>query len=546
MTTQEASPGSQPGETVTVASELPPEENSYTVTAVRIPMPDGVHLDADLYEPGLPEGAKPRGLVFVLGPYGRGGVMATINAQCFAARGYVVLFASCRGTGGSEGTFVPAMNEQSDSQAIVQWMRGQPWYPGKFVGFGSSYMGYAQWALLRDPPRDLIASIIMSAAYDSSVLSWTNGAYRLERISWSYLVATQDEGPPDQARQRLAIAAVKLKTATEATPVLDATERLFDGRASYIRKFMTTPNLDDPLWVPCKHGAALDLVNVPVFLRSGWYDTHTVHTVEAYGRLRDRGTPVCLTIGPWTHVEACGPQALPEVFEFLDEYVVGGKTDNRPLPVKVFVTGAQEWRALPSWPPATEERVFYIHGDMTVGTQRPAAGSSSASFTFDPADPTPTMGGPMLARGGRVDDGAYASRSDLLVYTSAPLAEDVEIMGSPVVELTHSTDIPYADLWVRMSEVDSDGVSHNINENWQALDDVERQGGKVSITLTDRAHVFKKGTCVRVIVAGGSFPLLARNPGTGVNRTQATERKPVKHTVQHGDGVSKLILPCSR
>ena len=308
---------------------------------------------------------------------------------------------------------------------------------------------------------------------------------------------------------------------------------------------MTTPNVDDPFWARCKHHAALDLVNVPLLLRSGWYDTLTAQTLAAYARARDRGIKVYLTVGSWTHAEACGSNAMPEVFDFLDEYVAGRKKDHRPLSVKVFVTGAEEWRSLPSWPPATEERTFYLHGDKTVGAQPPAADSPPASFTYDPHNPTPTVGGPRLSRGGRMDDSVYASRSDVLVYTSAPLKEDVEVMGKPVVQIVHSTDVPYADLWVRLSEVGADGVSHNLTENWQALDGVERQGGEFSLTLVDRAHVFKKNMCIRVIIAGGSFPLVARNPGTGVNRTQAKELKAVTHTVQHGNGISKLILPCS-
>lgn len=531
---------------LTLESTMPPKEYMYTVTDVRIPMLDGIHLAADFYKPDLPEGIEPRGLVYVLGPYGRGPSMASLLAQPFAARGYLVLFASCRGTGGSEGSFVPAMTEQVDSQVVVKWMREQPWYPGNFVTFGPSYMGYVQWALLRDPPKDLIASIILCSTFDHSALSWTNGAYRLDRISWSYVVANLDQTHSGQDRQMISASASKLASVTEATPVLDAAERLFDGKAPYIRKFMTTPNIDDPFWAPCKHHAAIDLANIPILLRSGWYDTLTVQTIGAYSRLRDRGKTVYLTIGPWSHAEAGGHEALPEVFEFLDEHIAGEeKTDYRSLPVKVFVTGADEWRLLPSWPPATEDVVFYLHGDGAIDTKRPAADSQSMSFTFNPASPTPTMGGPRLARGGRVDDSAYASRSDLLVYTSAPLTEEVKIMGRPIVELTHSTDIPYADLWLRLSEVDSDGVSHNLSENWQALDGVDRQDGRISLTLADRAHVFKEKTCIRVIVAGGSFPLIARNPGTGVNRTQAAELRPVTHTVRHGNGISKLILPCS-
>jgi putative CocE/NonD family hydrolase len=529
-------------EAANLAKILSPEENTYTVSEKRIPMPDGIELAADFYQPDLPADSNPHGLIYVLTPYGRKGVMALLNAQCFAARGYMVLLVSCRGTAGSGGVFVAAMAEQADSQAVVKWMREQPWYPGKFATFGPSYLGYAQWALLRDPPEDLIASAILGSTYDHSVLAWTNGAYRIDRISWSYIVGSLDDS---NGRVSGILDPRKLKSITEATPLFDAAESLLKERAPYQLDFMNTPNLDDPFWARCQHHAALDLVNVPLLLRTGWYDTLTVQTLTAYARARDRGVKVYLTVGPWTHTEACGSNAMPEVFDFLDEYVAGRKKNHRSPPVKVFVTGAEEWRPLPSWPPATEERAFYFHGDRTVDVQPPAADSPPASFTYDPHNPTPTVGGPRMARGGRVDDSVYASRSDVLVYTSAPLKEDVEVMGKPVIQLAHSTDVPYADLWIRLSEVDAEGVSHNLTENWQALDGVERQGGEFSLALVDRAHVFKKNTCIRVIVAGGSFPLMARNPGTGMNRTQAKELKAVTHTVQHGNGISKLILPCS-
>ena len=239
-----------------------------------------------------------------------------------------------------------------------------------------------------------------------------------------------------------------------------------------------------------------------------------------------------------------------EVFDFLDENVAGRKRDNRPppQPVKVFVTGAEEWQYLPAWPPLTAQRTYYLGGDHSLAaTKTPPVSVSTISFTFDPLDPTPTMGGPLMGgAGGRVNDSAYASRSDLIVYTSSPLSEPVEVMGKPIVHLSHSTDIPHADLFVRLSEVDANGDSHNISEVYQGLSP-HRDDETISLTLQDCAHVFNKGTSIRLIVAGGSFPLMARNLGTDGNRTMVQENqiKPVTHTVQHGDGTSSLLLPCS-
>ncbi|KAI0126031.1 X-Pro dipeptidyl-peptidase-domain-containing protein [Xylariales sp. AK1849] len=525
---------------------LPAAECSYTVSEVRIPMSDGIHLAADLYQPsGQPSGEKPHGLIYVLCCYGRGALFSILNARIFADRGYTVLLASCRGTFGSEGTFLPGMSEQADSQAIVRWMRDQPWYPGKFATFGASYLGYTQYALLHDPPEDLVASVILCGPHDQAVHHWRpNGLFRMDRISWNDMIVHQEDPGLAAASNRLNASAT-MKTTFEAVPLLDAVERHFDGKAPYMRQLMTTPDVEDSFWDPVKHSVALDRINTPVLLGSGWYDTFTYQTMEQYERLRARGCKVNLTVGPWTHASACGMKSMPEVFAFLDEHVAGRKKDHRPLAVKLFVTGAEEWRELPVWPPATQPRTFYLQDEQSLVAQHPRSDAPPASFTYNPTSPTPTVGGPLMSgNGGRADDSAYASRSDVLVYTSPLLEEEIEVMGKPVVHVAHTTDIPYADLWVRLSEVDAQGVSHNIAEQFQALDP-KRGSGPLSLDLQDCAHLFKKGTRIRLIVAGGSFPLMARNPGTEENRTTAKEMKAVKHTVQHANGVSKLTLPCS-
>jgi hypothetical protein len=81
--------------------------------------------------------------------------------------------------------------------------------------------------LLRDPPEDLIASVILCSVYDHSLLAWTNGAYRTDRISWSYIVARQDEA---NGRVSSILDPRKLKSVIEATPLFDATESFLEGR----------------------------------------------------------------------------------------------------------------------------------------------------------------------------------------------------------------------------------------------------------------------------------------------------------------------------
>src|SRR5690349_12367758 len=102
-------------EAANLAKILSPEENTYSVSEKHIPMPDGIELAASFYQPDLPTNTKPHGLIYLLSPYGRSGVMS-LSAKCLAARGYMALLVSCRGTAGSGGTFVAGMDEQADSQ----------------------------------------------------------------------------------------------------------------------------------------------------------------------------------------------------------------------------------------------------------------------------------------------------------------------------------------------------------------------------------------------------------------------------------------------
>ena len=131
----------------------------------------------------------------------------------------------------------------------------------------------------------------------------------------------------------------------------------------------------------------------------------------------------------------------------------------------MYVTG-QGWRNVADWPPATTERALYLRPGGYLDEIAPAdlPEVAPATFRYDPADPTPTIGGPLLsANGGYTDDSRLAVRDDVLAFTSATLTHDVCVYGNPVVELAHSSDNPHADLFVRVSEVDSKGRSRNVS-----------------------------------------------------------------------------------
>lgn len=525
-----------------------PEACSYTIQAIQIPMRDGVELAADFYAPKLPDKQAPAGLIMIQCCYGRGAGISFPNARVFAARGYQALFVSTRGTYGSGGTFDPGSNEQSDSQDIVVWMRQQPWYPGSFATLGPSYLGYSQWALLHDPPADCVAAVIPVGPHDHAWHAWGTGSFRLDRASWSDMMSRQDDERGSFLSRLSNIPGLsflrpsELEEAVAGLPLEASLQKYFGDKAPWLFEYLKHPNVDDAYWTSRRHHTALERVKIPILLVSGWYDTFTTQTMHQFRHLRARGVNVSLIIGPWTHVQGSGLYSMPEIMDFLAEHLAKSGKYNRS-PARVFITGSQEWRSMPTWPPASQPTTLYLQENRGIGSKRPAKDASPESFVFDPLDPTPIIGGNQMSSGGKVDDSAYADRSDVLVFTSEPLSEDIEVLGIPSVHLIHASNPPFADLFLRLSEVDAQGVSHNITDMYQALDPSRDTSQPLKLDLQDCAHRFRVGTRVRLIVAGGCFPMYARSLGTAEDRLRSDKTAPQSHTVTVAGGVSQLVLP---
>ena len=288
---------------------------------------------------------------------------------------------------------------------------------------------------------------------------------------------------------------------------------------------------------------------MPVLLQEGWQDRFPDQMIEQYERLRRRGVDVGLTIGPWTHVEVATKGAgilMEETLDWLAEHLAGTGRRHRPSPVRIYVTGAQEWRYLPEWPPATNDRVFYLHPGGQLGDTPPASTAKPSSFTYDPADPTPAVGGRVVnpAIAGPRDNRKLEERDDVLTFTSPVLSEPLEVMGNPVVELVHHTDNPHADLFVRLCEVGRTGRSTNVSDALQRLNP-EQSSGPIRLRLDAIAHRFSPGIRLRLQVSGGAHPRYARNLGTDDDPATSTNLAPSQRTICHGEGgLSRILLPC--
>jgi putative CocE/NonD family hydrolase len=506
-------------------------------------MRDGIHLVADHYAPTMPTGSRPAGTLLVRGPYGRGFPFALVFARLYAARGYHVVLQSVRGTFGSAGEFEPMVNEAADGADTVVWLRRQPWFTGRFGTVGVSYLGFTQWALLSDPPPELAAAVITAGPHDLLASTWGTGSFALnDFLGWCDLVAHQEDGIRAGIRQlgaprRVARAAAGLPMGTAARAMLGAGAPWFESWAEH-------SDHNDTFWDRMRFPSALDRVQVPVLLLGGWQDIFLRQTLQQYRHLRDRGVDVAMTIGPWAHTQLLGKglaTSARESLDWLNAHLGAAPALQRPSRVNVFVNG-QGWRNLPGWPPATTDRMLYLRPGGYLGETEPAAETPPATFRYDPADPTPTTGGPLLSpNGGYRNDSRLALRDDVLDFTGATLTQDLYVYGNPVIELLHSSDNPHADLFVRVSEVDANGRSRNVSDAYRRLDASQTSTEVVRIELDGIAHRFRAGTRIRVLIAGGWFPRYARNLGTEEAVLTGRQHKPTTHFVQFGR--SRLVLP---
>ncbi|MEV4641636.1 CocE/NonD family hydrolase [Actinoplanes sp. NPDC049548] len=520
------------------ALRLPPPRTAYAVDHdVAIPMRDGVLLRAAHYAPA----GKARGTVLVRTPYGRGLPASLLQGHMLAARGYHVVVSSVRGTFGSGGTFVPMAQEAADGQDTVAWLRTCDWFDGRLATLGGSYLGWTQWTLLQDPPPELRTAIIAVGPHDFRSAVYGTGAFTLgDFLSWSHQIAGQEERGLRRVRG-MATAARRIRPGLHGLPLADAADPVLRGRAPWYREWLAHHEETDPFWEPMRAGVALERVPVPVMLISGWQDLFLDQTLDQYAALRARGLEVSLLVGPWTHIGVAtkgAPRTEPAALAWLDRHLAG---DPGPAAsVNVFRTGENKWHDLPDWPPATTPLRYGLGADGTL-TSGPAVRPGTVSFRYDPADPTPSVGGRVLSGSmGVRDNRALEARADVVTFTTAPLTEDLDVAGSPTVSLTMSLDNPYADVFARLCDVDPAGRSRNFTDALRRLDPAA-PGGPVELRLDQCFHRVPAGHRLRLQISGGAHPRYARNLGTDGTPADGSKLAPSVRTIDCAH--SSVVLP---
>ncbi|MFE7403371.1 CocE/NonD family hydrolase [Streptomyces sp. NPDC057557] len=508
-----------------------------------VPAADSSPLMTDHYFPRA-EGDFPT--LLVRSPYGRGLPWSPQYGLLFAEQGFHVVLQSCRGTGGSGGAFDLWRNEVADGQATVSWLREQPWFNGTLGTVGPSYLGYVQWALALDPPPELKAMVVQVGLYDPYALFHADGALRLENalaVGMGMTYQHQGMGPFLRATLRLQR---RLREVTSAQPLRGAYVSALGGEVPWLDDVMTHPDPKDAYWHGASLAEAAERLSVPTSLITGWHDALVDQTFEQHDRLRQAGCKAALLVGPWTHTSAL-QQGWPEVFAeslaWLRAHLCADLSGLRPTAVRVHVGGENAWRDLDEWPPAAAATSWYPISGGHLTRQAPTDSEPLTSFRYDPADPTPSLGGPLLSRtAGPRDNSTLEARDDVLTFTSSPLTEPLDILGPVSARLSISTDTGHADVFVRLCDVDPQGRSVNICDGLGRLRTTERLPSRVTVPMSSTAHRFAVGHRIRWQISGGAHPRYARNPGTGEPPVDATTFAPVRIALRTD---SALMLPRS-
>jgi hypothetical protein len=335
-------------------------------------------------------------------------------------------------------------------------------------------------------------------------------------------------------------------------------------------------------------------INVPGLWFMSWYDVSTGPNLAAYNHVRATARPEVAAqqyavIAPTLH---CGYKRATEstvvgersmgdarldydalTYGWFDQFLKGernGLLDTLPR-VRYYTMGLNRWQAADSWPPAgAEPRTWYLasngaantlRGDGVLTARAPSADRPDR-FSYDPMSPVPSYGGNVCCTGNAVQGGSFdqrqmEERDDILVYTTEPFTEAVEVSGPVTVTLYVSSDRTDTDFTVKLIDVDPDGRAFNLDETIQRVryregydkPETRMELGKVyPVTFQPlvTSNWFAPGHRLRIEVSSSNFPRFDRNLNTGGrNYDEAVgvvARNAVHHSRQYPSSVTVTVV----
>ena len=436
-----------------------------TVDHTWIPLADGTRLAARIW---LPEDAEADPVPAVLEylPYRKGDATAiddSVRHPYVAGHGYACVRVDIRGTGDSEGLLPDeySRQEHEDALEVLRWIAAQPWCTGSIGMMGISWGGFnsLQVAALRPPElKAIITACSTDDRYADDVHYAGGCVLAFYMVVWATVMLAYSARPPDPAAVGEAWRAMWLER-LEANP--------------FLAERWLTHQRRDAYW---KHGSVCEdfsAIECAVYAVGGWSDGYTS---AIFRLLEGLSCPRKALVGPWEHVwpeeGIPGPAIgfLQESLRWWDHWLKGRDTGvmdepvlrawmQHPVPPRTaYETRPGHWVAEQTWPsPRTGEQTFALGaGGLGPAPGAPATRvhSSRLSVGLDAGSWLPYANPGDLPGDQRVDDAGS------LVFDSAPLAEPIEILGRPEVELTLSCDRPAAFVAVRLCDVDDvDGSS---------------------------------------------------------------------------------------
>jgi putative CocE/NonD family hydrolase len=548
---------------------------------------DGVTLRADIYHP-VGEGKFPTLLQRT--PYDKNN--GAEFGRRAAARGYLVVIQDVRGRYTSEGEWYPFKHETEDGFDTVEWAAALPTSNGKVGMWGGSYVGATQMlAAIGHPPHLAgICPVVTASNYHEN---WTYQGGAFEQWfneSWGSGLA-QDTLNRAIRHDTNALVGSNVLPLTQYPIFNINTPRsgtdLTRALAPYFIDWATHTDYDS-YWKQWSIEENFQNIQVPALHVAAWYDIFQGGSLRNYIGMRDHagnpaarsGQNLLVTIGGHAGggrnigTVDFGPDA-PEydennlTLEWYD-YLLQGKQNSfaTEKPVKIFVMGENKWRYEDSWPLERAKSTSYLlhssgkanssSGDGALSTS--AANSAQPdTFVYDPANPVPTVGGPLccdpthLPAGPR-DQKEVEARTDVLVYSTPPLDADTEVTGPIALDLFAASSAVDTDFTAKLVDVWPNGYAQNLTEGILRARYRESRNeakliepGKVyeyKIDLWSTSNVFLKGHRIRLEVSSSNFPRFDRNLNTG--KPAATDSQFIKatNTIYHDTKhPSALILP---
>jgi putative CocE/NonD family hydrolase len=556
-----------------------------TEQGVRVPMRDGVRLATDLY---LPDGAGKRlPVILIRTQYGKARYRPADGPgvpRMFAGQGFVVAIQDIRGRFESEGHYTLAESDAADGYDTVDWLARQPWSNGKVGTYGCSSLGITQVFLAQRRHPALAAMVPQAPGGATRNQLWDVVTGGVPEIGWSLGWFHQDGNKkpfdklmPDGGPPEIDEAAI-----LETLPVSRMAELAGGPPSDWVDYVTRKPG--DPWWDRFGYFDERSRVDVPALFVNSWNDMSVGETLHLFERFRRDGLSrrarenAFAIISPTAHCESelVGPNLTIDgrdlgdarkdfwaiYLGWFDHWLRGRAGDYEAMPrVQYYVMGANEWRSAEQWPPKGTRRVPYYlhsagransrHGDGTLSTT-PPGDEPADQFVYDPAAPVPSRD--MVFPGDRYEQGDIEARDDVLVYTTPPLAEGLEVTGPVEVRLFVSSSARDTDFTANLVDVYPDGRAFHIRSGILRARyreglarEVWMEEGKtypLRIDLQATSNYFAPGHRIRLQVSSSNFPRFARNLNTGGNDQTGTEWVKARNTVHHSRmHASHLLLP---